>query len=245
MSLNISLAAEQIGTIFGVIPVTNSLMVTWIVMVLILVLGLVIKFGAKMIPGPLQNIIETIYEGSYKFIESILGELTPAVYPVAMSLFIFIILGNFGGLLPGVGSIMVSVAQEGKIEFMPLFRALTSDLNLTFALAILAIVINQYFTIRFIGWRNYFHKFINFSSPINFFVGLLEIISELSKILSFSFRLFGNVFAGEVLLSVMYYLIPVAVPIPFMLMEIFVGFMQAFVFALLFVVFIKVAVAEH
>lgn len=245
MSLNISLAAEQIGTIFGVIPVTNSLMVTWIVMFLILILGLIIKFGSKIIPGPLQNAVETIYEESYKFIESILGELTPTVYPVAMSLFIFIILGNFGGLLPGVGSIMVLAAQEGKIELLPLFRALTSDLNLTFALAILAIVINQYFTIRFIGWKNYIHKFINFSSPINFFVGLLEIISELSKILSFSFRLFGNVFAGEVLLSVMYYLIPIAVPIPFMLMEIFVGLMQAFVFALLFVVFIKVAVVEH
>lgn len=242
----ISIAAEQIGSLFyGLIPVTNSLVVTWIVMVLILILGLIIKFNSKIVPSSLQNFMEMFYEESYKFIESILGDFTPAVYPVAMSLFIFIVLGNIGGLLPGMGSITLSSLSQGKIELLPLFRGLTADLNLTFALAVIAIFINQYFAIRFTGWKKYLHRFFNFSSPINFFVGLLEIISELSKILSFSFRLFGNVFAGEVLLSVMYYLAPIAIPIPFMLMEIFVGLMQAFVFSLLFIVFIRVSLSEH
>lgn len=140
---------------------------------------------------------------------------------------------------------MVDSLVHGEQRELPLFRALTADLNLTFALAIIAIVVNQYFTIKEIGWKKYLHKYFNFSSPINFFVGVLEIISELSKILSFSFRLFGNVFAGEVLLTVMYFLIPIAIPIPFLLMEIFVGLIQAFVFSLLFVVFLKVATAEE
>lgn len=245
--MEISIAAEEIGTLFnGKIPVTNSLVLTWVAMALILIVGLLIKYKSKIVPTPIQNLVEAFAEGSYKFIELILDDkLAPKVFPVAISLFIFIAMGNLGGLLPGVGSVIVeSLGKEGSKE-LPLFRALTADLNLTFALAIIAIMVNQYFTIRLIGWKKYLHKYFNFSSPINFFVGLLEIISEFSKILSFSFRLFGNVFAGEVLLTVMYYLIPVGVPIPFLLMEIFVGIIQAFVFALLFVVFIKVATAEE
>jgi len=243
--MNISLAAEPVFVLFGLIPITNSLLVTWIVIGLILMLSVIVRFTSGLIPNKLQNFFEVLYEGSYKFVEGILGEITPHVYPLAISLFMFIALGNLAGLLPGMGSVFVPMAIHGELEWMPLFRAVTADLNMTFALAIIAIIMNQYFSIRFIGVKKYFHRFINFSSPINFFVGILEIISEFSKILSFSFRLFGNVFAGEVLLAVMYYLVPFAVPIPFLLMEIFVGLMQAFVFSLLFVVFVKVSVAEH
>lgn len=245
--MEISLAAEQVGTLFyGKIPITNSLILTWVAMALILIVGLVIKNRSKIVPMPLQNLVEAFVEGGYKFIESILDDrLAPKVFPIAISLFIFIALGNLGGLLPGVGSIMIDSLIHGEQRELPLFRALTADLNLTFALAIVAIGVNQYFTVKEIGFKKYLHKYFNFSSPINFFVGVLEIISELSKILSFSFRLFGNVFAGEVLLTVMYFLIPIAIPIPFLIMEIFVGLIQAFVFSLLFVVFIKVATAEE
>jgi len=243
--MEISVAAEQIGELFGVIPVTNSLVVTWIIMAVILILGLAIKFGLRIIPSSLQNFVESFYEMSYEFVEGVLGEHTRVVYPFAITFFFFIAFGNLAGLLPGMGSITIDVIKHGESEALPLFRALTADLNLTFALALIAIISNQYFSIKFIGLKKYLHKFINFSSPINFFVGILEIVSEFSKILSFSFRLFGNVFAGEVLLSVMYFLVPVFVPIPFVLMEIFVGLMQAFVFSLLFIVFIKVSIAEH
>lgn len=243
--MNISLAAEPIFVLFGVIPVTNSLLVTWVVMGIILILGLIVRFTSGMVPTKLQNLFEVLYEGSYKIVEGILGEVTPHVYPMAITLFLFIALGNLAGLFPGVGSIFVPLSVHGKLEWMPLFRAVTADLNMTFALALIAIVTNQYFSIKFIGLKKYVHRFINFSSPINFFVGFLEIISEFSKILSFSFRLFGNVFAGEVLLAVMYFLVPFAVPVPFILMEIFVGLMQAFVFSLLFVVFVKVSITTH
>lgn len=243
--MNISLKAEHVFDLFGIIPITNSLLVTWLVMGLILILGLILRFRSKMVPTKLQNLFEVLYEGSYKFVEGILGEVTPQVYPITITLFMFIALGNLAGLLPGVGSVFVPLSVHGELEWMPLFRAVTADLNMTFAVALIAIFTNQFFSIKIIGLKKYIHRFINFSSPINFFVGLLEIISEFSKILSFSFRLFGNVFAGEVLLAVMYFLVPFAVPIPFIIMEIFVGLMQAFVFALLFVVFVKVSIAEH
>lgn len=243
--MHISLSAEHVLTFWG-FPVTNSLLVMWILMFGLILLALILKLTSWVIPGKIQSFFEMIYEMSYKFVEDMLGpKVTPHVYPIAISLLLFIAIGNLGGLLPGVGSFFVPMESHGEIEWMPLLRAVTADLNMTFALAIIAIVANQFFAIKFLGFGHYIKKFVNFSSPINFFVGLLEIISEFSKILSFSFRLFGNVFAGEVLLAVMYYLVPFAVPIPFIMMEVFVGLMQAFVFFLLFIVFIKVSLAEH
>lgn len=243
--MNISLAAEPVFYLSH-IPITNSLLVTWILMLVIVLLGIFIRFGSWVIPNKIQSFLEVIYESSYKFVDDMLGpKITPQVYPLAITLLLFIAIGNLAGLLPGMGSLFIPLEKHGEIEWMPLFRAVTADLNMTFALAIIAIIANQYFAIKFLGFGHYIKKFINFSSPINFFVGILEIISEFSKILSFSFRLFGNVFAGEVLLAVMYYLVPFAVPIPFIMMEVFVGLMQAFVFFLLFIVFVKVSLAEH
>jgi F-type H+-transporting ATPase subunit a len=215
-------------------------------MAAIILLGIFIRFTSLIIPNKIQSFFEVIYEFSYKFVEDILGEkVTPHVYPLAISILLFVAIGNIAGLLPGMGSIFVLLEKHGEIESVPLFRAVTADLNLTFALALIAIIANQYFAIKFIGLKHYLKKYIDFSSPINFFVGILEILSELSKILSFSFRLFGNVFAGEVLLAVMYFLVPFIVPVPFIMMEVFVGLMQAFVFFLLFIVFVKVSLAEH
>jgi len=135
---------------------------------------------------------------------------------------------------------------ENHEAAVPLFRSPTADLNTTLALAVIAVVYVQFVGIRNLG-LGYFKKFINFSSPIMFFVGILEIVSEISKIISFAFRLFGNIFAGEVLLAVISFLIPVVVSVPFIGLEIFVGFIQAFVFAILAVVFMSLAVQsfEH
>lgn len=128
----------------------------------------------------------------------------------------------------------------------PIFRPATADINTTLAFAVAAVLAIQYFGFT-IGGFHYTSRFLDFKSPINFFVGILEFFSELSKIISFAFRLFGNVFAGEVLLTVMAFLIPVIVPMPFILMELFVGFIQALVFSMLTAVFLNVAVshAEH
>lgn len=135
-------------------------------------------------------------------------------------------------------------ASTSEHHSVDILRGTNADVNMTLALAIISVVATQYFGISFAGLA-YFKKFINFSSPINFFIGILELIAEVSKIISFAFRLFGNIFAGEVLVSVIKFLIPVLIPIPFMGFEIFVGALQAYVFAMLSLVFFNMAASDH
>ncbi|KXK11271.1 MAG: ATP synthase subunit a [Microgenomates bacterium OLB23] len=131
---------------------------------------------------------------------------------------------------------------HGKI---PLLRGATADLNTTIALALVAFFMIQYYGFSELGFVGYAKKFINISNPINFFIGILELVSEFSKILSFAFRLFGNIFAGEVLLGVIAFLVPILASFPFLIMEVFVGLVQALVFSMLTGVFISSAVASH
>jgi len=136
------------------------------------------------------------------------------------------------------------VAADHKKIFIPIFRAGTADLNTTLALAAISVFITQVFGFKYLKFA-YFKKYINFSSPIMFFVGILELILEFAKIVSFAFRLFGNVFAGEVLLAVILFLVPVVAPMPFYGLEIFVGFIQALVFSMLSLVFFNMATIGH
>lgn len=135
-------------------------------------------------------------------------------------------------------------AEDKKPHAVDILRGANADVNMTLALALISVTSTQVFGIKFAGLA-YFKKFINFSSPINFFIGILELVAEVSKIISFAFRLFGNIFAGEVLVSVIKFLIPVLIPIPFMGFEIFVGALQAYVFAMLSLVFFNMAASEH
>lgn len=139
-----------------------------------------------------------------------------------------------------------SIAEEAAEheETVHLFRGGTADLNATIALGIMSIFLVQFFGFKYLGIA-YLGKFFNFSSPINFFVGFLELVSEMSRIISFAFRLFGNVFAGEVLLTVITFLAKIVVPMPFYGLEVFVGFIQALVFAMLSVVFFNMATLGH
>ena len=135
-------------------------------------------------------------------------------------------------------------AEANHEKFTPLFRASSSDLSFTIAIAIWAVIYVQYIGLKHLK-LSYLKKFFNFKNPIHTFVGLLEIISEFAKMVSFSFRLFGNVFAGEVLLVVMTFLVPYIVPVPFYGLEVFVGAVQAGVFAALTLVFLKSSLAHH
>ena len=142
-----------------------------------------------------------------------------------------------------IGFFHGEAVPAGRQEFTPLLRAATADLNMTIGLAVISIFAIQYFGFKTLG-IHYSGRFLNFSNPIYFFLGFLEIISELSKILSFAFRLFGNIFAGEVLLAVIAFLMPFIVPLPFLALELFVGFIQALVFSMLTAVFLNVAVSH-
>lgn len=237
---HISLAAEKIGSILG-FPITNALLTTWLVMGLLIFLALVTTHRLSLVPSYAQSLAELIVGGLHDFFTGVLGHHIQQAFPLLASLFLFIITANWVGLLPGVGTVGYF---HGRQEFTPLLRGATADLNTTLALAVVAVVAIQYFGFRTLGSR-YGTRFVNLKSPIDLFVGLLEIISDVSKVISFAFRLFGNIFAGEVLLAVMAFLMPFIVPLPFLMLELFVGFIQALVFSMLTAVFLNVALSHE
>lgn len=236
--LHISLAAEKIGSLFG-LPVTNSLLATWVVMEILIVFSLAATRNMSLRPSGAQLWAEILVGGIYDFFSTVVGTRIKQFFPLIATFFLFIILLNWFGLLPGVGTIGFFHGEE----FVPMLRAGTADLNMTIALAVVSIVAIQYYGFKTLG-MHYTGRFLNFKDPIYFFLGLLEILSQLSSVLSFAFRLFGNIFAGEVLLAVMAFLMPFIVPLPFLAMELFVGFIQALVFSMLTAVFLVIAVTH-
>ena len=242
--MEISFAAETLGHI-GPLPITNTLLMAWITMALLCVGGLAATYRVQLVPGRFQNGVEFIVESVLDFFATVLGSNKQAekFFPLVFTFFIFILLSNWLGILPGVGTIGIENDEHHTVH---LLRSTYSDLNMTIALALISIAATHIFALKSLGIRGHLGKFISFKSPIAFFVGILESIAEFAKILSFSFRLFGNIFAGEVLLVVMMFLLPYLAPVPFLAMELFVGFVQALVFSMLTLVFIKVATtSEH
>lgn len=239
---HISLSAETLWRVGG-LPISNALLTTWLVMALITILSYLATRRLDLLPGNAQTIAELLVGGLYDFFEGVIGKHVKDVFPLIASLFFFIIIANWVGLLPGVGTIGF-FKQEGTVQFfLPLLRGPTADLNTTLALALVSVVAIQYFGFKKLG-LHYSSRFINIKNPIYFFVGILEILSDISKVVSFAFRLFGNIFAGEVLLAVMAFLMPFIVPLPFLMLELFVGFIQALVFSMLTAVFLNVAVSH-
>ncbi|MCR4328708.1 MAG: F0F1 ATP synthase subunit A [Patescibacteria group bacterium] len=239
--IHISIKAEELFHVGG-FPVTNGLLLSFIILILASVGALILWKKITLIPGKLQNLAELTLEGILSVMDNILGNRRESerYLPLIATIFFIVLFSNWFGLIPGVGSIVL----HGH-ETAPLFRAPSSDLNFTLALAIIAVVTVNIIGVVAIGVGTHIKKFLNFSSPIGFFTGILEFISEIARIISFSFRLFGNIFAGEVLLTVISFLIPYIIPLPFFFLETFVGFIQAFIFAMLTLVFTGMAVQEH
>lgn len=240
--MHISLVPEEIGKI-GDFIITNTLLTSWVVMIVLISLA---YWGGKkptLKPSKKQNFFEAILEAILDFFEDVWGDKTQArkYFPFLATFFIFILISNWFGLIPGVGTIGF---KEGE-EVAPFLRSLNSDLNATIAWAVISVITTQIAGFVTLGVGKHLSKFFNFKSPIDFFVGILELISEVSKMISFSFRLFGNVFAGEVLLVVMMFLVPYILPLPFFMLEMFVGFIQALVFTTLTLVFLKMATEAH
>ena len=238
----ISLKAEQIFHING-LPVTNSLIASWVSILVLLILALIVRFRLRLIPSKIQNVFEAVIEYFMNLMEEIYEnkEQVKKVFPWVATFFLFILLSNWLGVLPGFGSIGLYEHINGNVVFLPFLRSANADLNTTLALAIISVMITQIFGIVAAGFFGYFKRFINFKGGISFFVGILEAFSEMGKIISFSFRLFGNIFAGEVLLVVISLLVPYFAPLPFYFLELFVGFIQALVFTMLTIVFIRLA----
>lgn len=247
--MEISLKPEIIGHIFGM-PVSNSLVLSLLVSFAIIIGSVVGMKTLRAIPGKVQNAIECIVEILLDFMGGALGsrEQAKVFFPLVASFFLFILLNNWVGLLPGVGSLTLKAIEHGEEVSLPLFRAANSDLNTTLALALVSVIAVQIFAIRKTGIFQHIKKYIILNrGPVYIFVGLFEFVGEFARVLSFAFRLFGNIFAGEVLLVTIMTLVPFLAPVPFFGLELFVGFIQALVFSMLTLVFLKIATetVEH
>ena len=238
--IHITLAAEKLGSLWG-IPITNALVSEWLVLATLVVSAFFIGRNPKLIPGKVQSAFEWLFEYVLKFMEDTLGsrELALRFFPLIATIFLFVAAANLFDFLPFYGSFVI---HQGTTT-VPLFRPVNTDLNMTLALAIIAVISIEVIGILAVGVGKYAGKFFNFRSPLGFTVGIIEFVSEMSRFVSFSFRLFGNIFAGEVLLAVIGLFVPYIVPVPLMGFETFVGVVQAAVFAMLTLFFIKLAIA--
>ena len=234
------LAPETLFHIGG-FPFTNTVLHTLIVdgIVIAGVVALQKQYTQK-VPGFLQNALEYIVGGLYSLTESVAGKNTNTVFPWFMTFFMFILVSNWLALFPGFGTIGFHHGEE----FIPLLRSAGSDVNFTLALALVSAVATHTLAIRAVGIKDYLLRYFSLN-PIFLFVGLLEIVSEFTKIISLSFRLFGNILAGEAVLSTISSMFAFLLPLPFMALEIIVGLVQALVFAILTMAFMAILMTPH
>jgi F-type H+-transporting ATPase subunit a len=259
-----TLFAEPIFHV-GNFTITNSLLNSWMTVIILVIFFVLIGKKIKRIPRGIQNIFEIILEQALGLADSITGsrKQSEKFLPISLALFLFILVNNWLGLLPGMGTIGF-VEQEGAHRvFIPLFRGATADINTTLALALFSVIASHVMGVLTIGIWKHFNKFINLKilaeipgkikkdatvllvNPIQAFVGIVEFIGEIAKIASLSFRLFGNIFAGEVLLASMMALFAYILPLPFIFLEIIVGLIQALIFAMLTLVFMTISTQDH
>lgn len=249
----------------GKFEITNSLLTSWLAVLVIIILSFAIRLKLKKIPGKIQHIFEFLLEGALSLCDQVTNDrkISTKIFPLVFVLFIFILVNNWIGLLPFISSIGFIETTGSHETFIPLFRAGTADINTTLALSIMIVVFSNIFGVLVIGVWKTFNKYVNIHvlggvftkvrndpsvlivAPITFFVGLLELIGEFAKVASLSFRLFGNVFAGEVLLASMGAIFLYILPGPFLFLEVFVGLIQALIFALLATVYFTIAAQDH
>ena len=254
-----TLYAEPIAHV-GSFAITNSLMTSGFGLIIIVIFSILIKKSIKKVPTGLQNVMEMIIESFLGIFDGVTGSRKKSLQftPIVLTFFFFILINNWLGIIPGVGSIGQIVSHGGEKFFIPYLRGGTADLNTTLALATLGVVLSHIIGVISIGWWNYLNKFINIKAfleipgkirkdpmillvnPIKAFVGLIEIVGELAKVASLSFRLFGNVFAGDVLLASMSAILAYGIPIPFLFLEVLVGLIQALIFAMLILTYLTI-----
>jgi len=247
-----TLAPETVFKIEG-FPITNTMINVWLAMGIFLTIGLLLKKRISLRPGKFQNFFEYILELLMGYFDQVTGDRKKTIrfMPVVGTVFFFILLSNWLGILPGTGSIFMGESM--------LLRPANSDLNLTLVMSLFAVLSSHVFGMFTVGIFTHLNKFIQIgtffksltkgptailTAVIELGVGLIEIVSEASKVLSLSLRLFGNIFAGEVLISVISGLVGALVPAPFMLLEILVGLIQASVFTMLTLVYMTVLSTE-
>jgi len=259
------LPAEGVFHLFG-FPITNSIIAAWLTIVFLVGISYAVTRRIKLIPSRWQSVLESVLGWLLSFCQSVAGEKNGRrFFPVVTTFFLFVIVNAWLSLLPGFGSIMVTGAEGEPVH---LLRGANTDINMPLALALVSFAFVEYFGIRSRGGFGYLSKFINvgqffrsigqlfrgklraglsgmFTGVIDIFVGMLEALSELVRIVSFTFRLFGNMTAGEILLLIAMFLVPWVLALPFYGLELLIGFVQALIFGGLTLVFLTIAVTPH
>lgn len=254
METGVPISAEKIFAI-GSVPVTNTLLMTILTTLFLIAVAFISTRKIKLVPTGMQNFMELIVETMSDQAEPLLHNKTKVFLPLIGTFFLFIITANYLGLLPGIGPIGIKEVHDGKEILVPLLRGINSDLNVTLALALISVIATQYAGIKYqglIGYvKHYFHSplkggiiMLIGGSVIGLAIGLIEVVSEFTKIASLSLRLFGNIFAGENLLTTISALFAFGVPVPFLLLEVLVGFIQATIFFMLTMVFISILTTD-
>ena len=258
------LPPETAFILFG-FPITNSVIASWFTIIFLVGFCYAVSRRMKIIPGRLQSAFEFMLGGLYDFCNGVAGEENGRrFFPVVATIFLFVAFNAWLSLIPGFGSIEI-INPEG--HHIHLLRGANTDINMPLALALMSFVFVEYFGLRTLGFR-YLGKFFNvgrfgqgmgelfkgkpkaglgkmFTGAIDIFVGMLEMMSEFIRIVSFTFRLFGNMTAGEILLVIAMFLVPWVFALPFYGLELLVGFVQALIFGGLTLVFLTVATVHH
>jgi F-type H+-transporting ATPase subunit a len=271
----VTLAPDVIYTIPGInFPITNTLLCTWLSIVVLVLIFYFATRRSDLIPRGFQNLTEWVIELLRGLVESVSGrEMGRKFFPLVTTFFLFILVSNVLDIFPGVdtvGAINTAGIQAmhtssrpvlgfllfGDIsnQVIPWIRPATTDLNLNIAMALIAVITAQVFGFVTLGPGEHLSKYFKFKSlftkggfigVVEVFQGLLEIISEIARIISLAFRLFGNIFAGTIVLAVFAFIIPFVADIIFIPFELFVCVVQAFVFGLLALIYLQLAVTGH
>jgi F-type H+-transporting ATPase subunit a len=223
--------------------VTSTLLATFLVDGVILLLVFGVRKRLSLVPGKLQGAVEAVVEYLHTTTEQVAGARAGKIFPWVAVFFLYIAISNLVCLIPGFTT--VGLLKEGG--FVPFLVVSTSDLNLTLALGIVSVVATNALAIRVVGFRTYLKRFFALN-PLLLFVGLLELLQEVTKFITFSFRLFGNISAGEMVLGTLpklSSLVAFVVPVPFLALEILVAVIQGMIFALLTMAFMTILTEPH
>lgn len=251
------IAAEPIFHV-GSFPITNSLINAWLAVAVFAAVAFLVKRKLTTgTPGRFQSAVEGLVEFLLGYVDQVTNDRVKSkkFLPLVGTLFLFILVCNWMGALPGVGSFTRVIELHGELEAAPIFRPANADLNLTLAMAALTIITSHFVGMITVGFFAHWNKFIALGTIVKGFrkgginimvgiveavVGVIELVAEVAKVVSLSLRLFGNIFAGEVLITVMFSLVAYVVPLPFTFLELIVGMVQATVFSMLALVYLTI-----
>ena len=263
---HVELPSEKVLHINEVFVITNTLLASWLTIVVLVTIFAFCTRRMKLVPDRLQNFAELIVESLLNFIQGAAGEKNArTLFPVVATIFLYVITNAYMALLPFFGTIGI---KESTGTFVPLFRAANTDINVPLSIALVSFLFVEYWGLKSLGVFRYLNSFFNLGQLrdglvnlfkgkirpaitgiafgfINLFVGFLEVFSHFIRIISFTFRLFGNMTAGEILLLVVCFLVPFIATIPFYGLELLIGFIQALIFAGLTLVFGIIALTPH